>query len=817
MTDPDNLTCRYCRRSFSREEHVQRHVRKHLGLRPYSCAVCSRQFARRDILKRHLNTHGLSTDQVQAFSISSLGHIPHACANCAKSKQKCDRASPCGRCRQRKLQCETPPDSHWGRPEPENVAPSQNPTPSSGLQTSDIIMDSPEAPRTHYLGLHADSNDGTTESESQVMPGGCRVSHTDHTAQRRAATEAELSAVTDDPANSWFYPFSILDDTEEWLPRLSPWEYSVDPRLDTPPCLSTVTPTTPYGMVGRCGRASSQRPIYFPKLLLSDVDIIAAENYYHVPALSEETYQRMRLFFCSLHNTSSYSSEAQEFPDIDVLNSFMQLYFEYVNAQFPVLHLPTFQPSPKSWMLVLAVVAVGCSHSAIRNQHEFAVPLRDLLHQALVVKLLEGHCIDGDLVFGQTVLLHQLLMVFSGTTRASLKSQSMKSILVTVFQPFNSGDGSLFHRTRTPSSAEGSWAEWVEHESWNRLMYFTCYIECLQYVIWELSPVISSQDIRSPIPGDEARWGSATADQWDQETQRLHDSPSNFPLFDLLNKSTTVQETIERLQGSARLVAMTSVYVEEKRLLEERHSWLFCGLQSSAVGQGQQSTRTSTSDQLMRRQLDQKFELFEGQRDPYANTIPLALTHLKTYHLLSLLRRVPLRFLYMYFGWMTTRRGTQTAKEELSRVIMKDNQGARGALRHSAILFRIIRTQTTTTFFDPHSLLIASLYIRVYVELEDTLSKEISSNVGPSSSIGRPLRIDQDVEADSLHQWIRLGTRVPLHIAGVGILDGVESGTRVLKEAIRILERRTEWKVLNISMIKVLQQVIDGIPPTIDA
>ncbi|EXL41413.1 hypothetical protein FOCG_16220 [Fusarium oxysporum f. sp. radicis-lycopersici 26381] len=737
--------------------------------------------------------------------------------------------------------------------------PSQNPTPSSGLQTSDIVMDSPEAPRTHYLGLHADSNDGTTESESQVMPGGCRVSHTDHTAQRRAATEAELSAVTDDPANSWFYPFSVLDDTEDWLPRLSPWEYSVDPRLDTPPCddsrsgttkpqahaeadhvsapqvglgshsptdlqestnaegLSTVTPTTPYGMVGRCGRASSQRPIYFPKLLLSDVDIIAAENYYHVPALSDETYQRMRLFFCSLHNTSSYSSETQEFPDIDVLNSFMQLYFEYVNAQFPVLHLPTFQPSPKSWMLVLAVVAVGCSHSAIRNQHEFAVPLRDLLHQALVVKLLEGHCIDGDLVFGQTVLLHQLLMVFSGTTRASLKSQSMKSILVTVFQPFNSGDGSLFHRTRTPSSAEGSWAEWVEHESWNRLMYFTYYIECLQYVIWELSPVISSQDIRSPIPGDETRWGSATADQWDQETQRLHDSPSNFPLFDLLNKSTTVQETIERLQGSARLVAMTSVYVEEKRLLEERHSWLFCGLQSSAVGQGQQSTGTSTSDQLMRRQLDQKFELFEGQRDPYANTIPLALTHSKTYHLLSLLRRVPLRFLYMYFGWMTTRRGTQTAKEELSRVIMKDNQGARGALRHSAILFRIIRTQTTTTFFDPHSLLIASLYIRVYVELEDTLSKEISSNVGPSSSIGRPLRIDQDVEADSLHQWIRLGTRVPLHIAGVGILDGVESGTRVLKEAIRILERRTEWKVLNISMIKVLQQVIDGIPPTIDA
>lgn len=261
---------------------------------------------------------------------------------------------------------------------------------------------------------------------------------------------------------------------------------------------------------------------------------------------------------------------------------------------------------------------------------------------------------------------------------------------------------------------------------------------------------------------------------------------------------------------------MVSVYVEEKRLLAEWHSWLFRGLRSSAVGQAQESTGTSTPDQFMRRQLDQKFELFQGPQGTSASTAPLTLTHLKTYHLLSLLRRVPLRFLYMYFGWMTAQRGTQAAKEELSRVIIRDKQSAREALRHAAILFRIIRTQTTTTFFDPHSLLIASLYIRVYVELEDTMLKEISSNLGTLLSISRPFRIDQDLEADSLQQWIRLGTRVPLHLAGVGILDGMESGTRVLKEAIRVLGQRAEWKVLNISTVKVLQQVIDGIPPTID-
>ncbi|KAI1043541.1 hypothetical protein LB505_010133 [Fusarium chuoi] len=483
--------------------------------------------------------------------MSSLGHTPRACDNCAKSKQKCDRASPCGRCRQRKLQCESPPDSHCGpdvaverprlpsgfaagsengrHPAVEDLGlgetremnrrrfeagPSQNPTPSSALQISDVVMDSPESPHAHYLGLPVDSIDGITESGSRNMPGVCHLSDTDNTAQHGGVTEAEFSAVMDGSPNSWFDPFSVLD-TEDWLPRLSPWDYSVDPRLDTLPCddsrpasakpqahpeadhvlapqvgvgshsprdlqehtdaesLSTVTSRTPYSREGRYARAASQHLICFPNLLLSDVHIIVAENYYHVPALPEETYQIIRSFACSLRDTSSHSPEGHEFPDIDVLNSFMQLYFEFVNAQFPLLHRPTFKPSPKSWMLVLAVVAVGCCHSAIRNQHEFAVPLRDLLHKALVIELCEEPCMDGDLMFGQTVLLHKLLMVFSGTTRASLQSQSMKSVLVTLFQPFNSGDGSLFHRSRTPSSAQGNWVEWVEHESWNRLMYFT--------------------------------------------------------------------------------------------------------------------------------------------------------------------------------------------------------------------------------------------------------------------------------------------------------------------------------------------------------
>lgn len=94
-------------------------------------------------------------------------------------------------------------------------------------------------------------------------------------------------------------------------------------------------------------------------------------------------------------------------------------------------------------------------------------------------QLLDVHRIDCDLLFGQTVLLHQLLMVFSGTAHASLKSQYQRSILATVCRPFISGDGSIFNKPEFLGSDQDGWFRWIEHESWNRLVYFTWCKSCI--------------------------------------------------------------------------------------------------------------------------------------------------------------------------------------------------------------------------------------------------------------------------------------------------------------------------------------------------
>ncbi|KAL5363377.1 hypothetical protein BJX96DRAFT_186932 [Aspergillus floccosus] len=47
--------CPYCKRSFRRYEHLQRHMRLHTNEKPYECH-CGASFSRRDLLKRHQST-----------------------------------------------------------------------------------------------------------------------------------------------------------------------------------------------------------------------------------------------------------------------------------------------------------------------------------------------------------------------------------------------------------------------------------------------------------------------------------------------------------------------------------------------------------------------------------------------------------------------------------------------------------------------------------------------------------------------------------------------------------------------------------------
>jgi len=63
--------CMDCGKNFTRKEHLQRHRRSHTGETPYHCRECTKQFARKEHLKRHERVHS--------------GEHPYPCNECGRS------------------------------------------------------------------------------------------------------------------------------------------------------------------------------------------------------------------------------------------------------------------------------------------------------------------------------------------------------------------------------------------------------------------------------------------------------------------------------------------------------------------------------------------------------------------------------------------------------------------------------------------------------------------------------------------------------------------------------------------------------------
>ncbi|KAH8901619.1 hypothetical protein GQ53DRAFT_851567 [Thozetella sp. PMI_491] len=94
--------CSFCQRTFSRHEHLTRHVRSHTRERPFGCPTCGKHFARQDILNRHTAFHEVEAERSRASG------APRACLECAASRVRCSRGAPCRRCSEKSLSCEYP-------------------------------------------------------------------------------------------------------------------------------------------------------------------------------------------------------------------------------------------------------------------------------------------------------------------------------------------------------------------------------------------------------------------------------------------------------------------------------------------------------------------------------------------------------------------------------------------------------------------------------------------------------------------------------------------------------------------------------------
>ncbi|KAJ5819422.1 hypothetical protein N7474_005013 [Penicillium riverlandense] len=108
--NPGDFQCSRCQRTFTRADHLSRHVRIHTQEKPFACLLCQKSFNRADMLKRHacLRRAAVNDKQLEELAASQTKNVrvSQACVTCAASKLKCSEEKPCERCKDREIVCQ---------------------------------------------------------------------------------------------------------------------------------------------------------------------------------------------------------------------------------------------------------------------------------------------------------------------------------------------------------------------------------------------------------------------------------------------------------------------------------------------------------------------------------------------------------------------------------------------------------------------------------------------------------------------------------------------------------------------------------------
>lgn len=107
MSSNSRITCPLCPKTYSRLDHLQRHLANHAPWRPFVCSSCTKSFKRKDVLRRHSIVCNADHEPHNKQTKTPTKVRPNrtACDECARLKRACDSRQPCGTCAARNETC----------------------------------------------------------------------------------------------------------------------------------------------------------------------------------------------------------------------------------------------------------------------------------------------------------------------------------------------------------------------------------------------------------------------------------------------------------------------------------------------------------------------------------------------------------------------------------------------------------------------------------------------------------------------------------------------------------------------------------------
>ncbi|KAJ5688961.1 hypothetical protein N7462_003353 [Penicillium macrosclerotiorum] len=524
----EDRRCYMCNKTFSKKEHLTRHIRGHTKERPFQCSICGRLYSRSDVLRRHQRNH--DDQKEQGFSVASKGELATDSAlltpaSAAETSQQLSGISP--------VSVIDSSSQHAIDSEMSNIAP------NNGVSF---------APLAAIPGQNEMLGDTRSVSESGTwfLEEDFDVSALDFSITSTISEWAQIPSALPAPnapvgAQRIFSPVqgsssepNTTDSGDESVKRQ--WFTHMSPTQEPHPSRGSV-------------------------LSVSNWPSQTNTNESYRAGLSQKLRPRM---------------EDEALPTSEQLNLFAKLYFHRFHPLLPVIHTPSFHPTAENSLLFLSICSigslfVGSSHAAMQGERIF-----ERLNKAILASwesfLSQSRPDAFSMV--QAAILGQTYAILAGKPKYLVLADVLHGTVVAWAREANrlSSLCQRPHDLSDQNHVEESWQRWIDIEQRARVQV------ALNIHDAELATLLHHQPIRShrfrqyPRLESDALFSAPTASRWAILYRQAHQEQSAEMTYPRLPRPA---DPFPKTALNSRFTAYSILESISARLIDSKQSQEF--------------------------------------------------------------------------------------------------------------------------------------------------------------------------------------------------------------------------------------------------
>jgi Fungal specific transcription factor domain len=236
--------------------------------------------------------------------------------------------------------------------------------------------------------------------------------------------------------------------------------------------------------------------------------------------LSQQTRDQILATVLTQCDSAMAPRVAASFPSAELLTNLIhKSIIQHYEGTDKYIHLPTFDPNQQLLVLIMSLITAGAYHSEFQKIRRLSSAFLETARATLAQLFESDNTTVRSLKPLQAYVLQLDVGLWGGDRRQMEIAESFSLSLITMLkrggrfrQPVTSMDPPC--ADDSPETTDAKWSQWIEEESFKRIVYHLLVRDAQVSSCLINSPVISPSEIMIQLPLCTELWQARTSSEW---------------------------------------------------------------------------------------------------------------------------------------------------------------------------------------------------------------------------------------------------------------------------------------------------------------